>query len=56
MIENLQTILIVSKMGLFKCWDLLEVITDPSMEAKTQNLTRFKLSEATKEITAIAEM
>ena len=43
-------------MGLFKCWDLLEVITDPSTEPKTLNLTRFKLSKATEEITAIVEM
>ena len=30
LLENLKTILVASKIGLFKCWDLLEVMTDPA--------------------------
>ena len=48
--------MVASKIGLFKCWDLLEVMTDPNTEPENQNLSRFKLSKATKEIVEIVEM
>ena len=54
MLENLYSILVASKMSLFKCKDLLEV--SAGKETLQQSLTCFRLKRATEEIKEIIEL